>query len=94
MFGNKRRQHAISYLAQTQGDTHLGDLAEYIAIREEDLTEERHQRISTELHHVHLPAMRAAGVVEYDDRTELVTLRIPSALVVPYLDLAGYPSAP
>lgn len=81
----KRRQHALAYLAQKPAAIYLGDLAEYIAIGEDDPSYERYQRIVVDLHHRHLPHLREAGIVRYDAETELIELTIDRDAMAPYL---------
>ena len=83
----ERRQQAVVYLTQRAGAIYLGDLAEYIAIREGAPSRDRYERILVDLHHRCLPALVDTGVVTYDPATKLVELSVPAAEIRPYLDL-------
>ncbi len=83
----ERRQYAVVYLARRAGAIYLGDIAEYVAIREGEPNRDRYERILVDLHHRSLPTLVEAGVVAYDPATELVELSVPAAELRPYLDL-------
>lgn len=89
-FAAKRRQHALAYLAQKPAAIQLGDLAEYIALKEDDPSYDRYQRILVDLHHNHLPHLRDARLVSYDVETELLELAVDRDVVAPYLRLAEH----
>lgn len=86
----ERRQRALIYLAQKPAAIYLGDLAEYIALKEGEPTRERYERISVDLHHCHLPHLCGAGLVDYDAETELLELDVDRSLITPYLQLTEY----
>jgi hypothetical protein len=46
------------------------------------------ERVSLELRHVHLPKLETAGVIAYRSGDGTVELRMPTALLAPYLELA------
>lgn len=83
----ERRQHALCYLGQKAAAISLGDLAEYIAIKEGDPSYEWYQRITVDLYHRHLPHLADAGLIEYDVDSELVELAIDRRAIDPYLRL-------
>lgn len=87
-FAETRRQYALTYLAQKPAAIHLGDLAEYIALKEATPTYDWYQRILVDLHHQHLPHLRDAGLVRYDESTERLELAVDRDVIAPYLDLA------
>lgn len=89
-FSEERRQHVLTYLAQKPAALHLDDLTEYVALVENRSSDARHQQIIVDLHHRHLPQLRDAGLVRYDDETTLVELAVSPDVVVPYLRLAGH----
>lgn len=86
-FAEKRRQYALTYLAQKPAAIHLGDLAEYIAIKEDTPSYDWYQRILVDLHHQHLPHLCDAGLVRYDEETELIELAVDRGEITPYLQL-------
>lgn len=92
-FSHERRQHTLAYLAQKPAAIPIGDLAEYIAIKEEEPLYERYERVLTDLAHSHLPHLRAAGLIHYDGEEETVALAVTPSVVAPYLELAGYADA-
>jgi DNA-binding transcriptional ArsR family regulator len=89
-FSHERRQQTLAYLAQKPAAIALGDLAEYIAIKEEQPSYDWYERILTDLAHCHLPHLQEAGLIEYDAKREIVELAVRRSMVAPYLELAGY----
>ncbi|MFP8955398.1 hypothetical protein ACLI4Y_01625 [Natrialbaceae archaeon A-CW3] len=88
VFAEERRQFALSYLAQKPAAIHIGDLGEYIALKEDNPSYDWYQRILVDLHHRHLPYLRDLGLVRYDEETELVSLAVNRHVIDPYLKLA------
>jgi hypothetical protein len=75
---NRRRELVLSQL-QTHETMSLRDLAEQIAVTDQQtdinsLCEEAIEEVEVALHHVHAPKLAEAGYVEYDTRTQLVSL--------------------
>lgn len=89
-FSHERRQQTVAYLAQKPAAIPLGDLAEYVAIEEEQPSYEWYERILTDLGHCHLPHLHDAGLVRYEPDQETVKLAVKRSVVAPYLKLAGY----
>ncbi|MFC4439289.1 hypothetical protein ACFO3C_16600 [Halostagnicola sp. GCM10023398] len=85
---HSRRQHLLRYLVQKPGAVALGDVAEYIAIEEGELTRDRYERLLTGLCHTHVPHLTDAGLLRYDVDRETVSLQVESDSLVPYLELA------
>lgn len=92
-FSHERRQQTLAYLAQKPAAIVLGDLAEYIAIKEEQPSYEWYERVLTDLTHSHLPYLQDTGLVQYDAEEETVELAVDRRVVAPYLQLAGYGDA-
>lgn len=92
-FSNERRQHAVAYLAQKPAAIPLGDLAEYIAIKEGEPTYERYERVLTDLAHCHLPHLHDVGLVRYNTDEGQVEFAVKRNKVAPYLELAGHADA-
>lgn len=90
VLSDERRQHALVYLSQKPAAIYLGDLAEYIALKEGRPSRDWYQRIVVDLHHRHLPYLCDAGLVEYDAATELLELTADRDLVAPYLALTDH----
>jgi hypothetical protein len=64
----ERRRTTCDVLGEyDDGPASLDALAERVSARDADVvTDEAVQQVATTLHHVHLPMLDAAGVVEYD----------------------------
>ncbi|WP_319004377.1 DUF7344 domain-containing protein [Natrinema amylolyticum] len=92
-FSHERRQQTLAYLAQKPAAIALGDLAEYIAIKEEQPSYEWYERVLTDLAHCHLPHLQEAELISYDAESEIVELAVKRSVVAPYLELAGYTDA-
>ncbi|WP_207890213.1 DUF7344 domain-containing protein [Natrarchaeobius chitinivorans] len=86
-FSAHRRQRTIGYLTQKPAAIPVGDLAEYIALKEGEPSYDRYERILTDLYHNHLPHLTDAGIVTFDEETELVELVVDRSVVTPYLRL-------
>lgn len=90
VLNHSRRRHALNYLADHVGAVPLSELADAVAEREGEPTDERRQRVATGLYHTHLPKFAETGVAEYDSRTDAVTLSTRAATALaPYLELAA-----
>lgn len=82
VLAHQRRRYVLAFLAEDDRSIAVADLAEDIAIRENDgmptgIPKETIQAISTSLHHRHLPKLADAGFVEYDDH-DLVRISVPT----------------
>lgn len=78
ILSSSRRRHLLSAL-DDERDTPVSDLVDRIASTEEDcppeaLTQEQTTPVRVSLHHVHLPALREAGLVAWDRRARTATL--------------------
>ena len=88
LLANDRRRYTLHYLSQHVGGVSLGELAERIAIWEDDPTADRYERVLTGLHHVQLPKLVDAGLVRYERDAETVTGMEAISQLTPYLELA------
>lgn len=88
LLADDRRRYVLYYLSRHVGGVSLGELAEQIALREDDPTYDRYERILTGLHHSHLPQLVDGGLVRYDVEQETVAGLDAIDDVRPYLDLA------
>ncbi|RKD87984.1 DUF7344 domain-containing protein [Halopiger aswanensis] len=86
-FSAERRQYALAYLAQKPAAIHINDLAEYIAIKEDQPSYDWYERILVDLNHRHLPQLADIGLIQYDSNSELVELIVDRKVVAPYLQL-------
>lgn len=89
LLSHTRRRYALHYLVQKVGAVHLGEIAEQIAIWEEEPTRDRYERIYVGLLHAHVPKLSDAGVVRYHEDDETVSLSESADRLRPYLDLAA-----
>lgn len=84
---HEHRQYLLEYLAHRPETVDFHDMAEYIAIREGELTPQTVERVLSELYHVHLPHLAAAGLVSYDIVQETIDLRVDASDIWPFLRL-------
>lgn len=88
---HEHRQYILEYLVHRPGAVALGDLTEYIAIKEGEPNSEGSRRVSVGLYHVHLPHLAAAGLISYDVVRETVDLRVNASDIQPFLQLTTVP---
>ena len=80
LLADSHRRYTLYYLDETETDVvTLDEVAEHVAARSEPNTDETEQpedstreRTRVELHHNHLPQLAAAGLIDYDARTQTV----------------------
>ena len=73
---NECSRCVVNYLSESPDDVVSTDeLAEYVADRQTESDLHDPDRIATRLHHVSLPRLADAGVVEYDPRSTTVRCR-------------------
>lgn len=83
LLASERRRHLLSHLSTEDHDpVSTDELVDVIAECEHpDPGPATHRaRITTDLHHVHLPKLADAGVVEYDSVAEIVYYTGPDRL--------------
>lgn len=73
LLANEHRRYTLHYLAQQAGAVSLGELVEQIALWAGEPTHDYYERVLTGLHHSHLPALVAHGLVAYDEEAETLT---------------------
>lgn len=88
LLADDRRRCVLHYLSQRVGTVSLGELAEQIALWEDNPTYDHYERILTSLHHRDLPKLIDGGLVHYDVEGESVNGLAAIDAVRPYLDLA------
>ena len=79
ILSDRRRREILSVLAESRGQLELEELAGLLTPeeREDSVEEDDEMRIS--LHHVHLPKLANAGIVEYDpERRTIVYEGLPA----------------
>lgn len=84
---HEHREYILEYLAYRLGSVAVNELAEYIAIKEDELTLAGFERALMGLYHIHLPHLAAAGLISYDSTQETVELRVKVADIHPFLQL-------
>lgn len=75
LFVSEYRQRVLDVLSERTSPVALSVAAAEIAAREGDrsaTSEERSVDIEAELHHIHLPKLNEAGVVDYDPESRLI----------------------
>ncbi len=75
LMANRRRRHVLSYLrAHPQEDVPIDDLTSQVIARELMAGDGPvdPESVSATLHHVHLPKLAEAGLIEYDPETNVV----------------------
>ena len=87
---NQRRRDAIQYLKQNDGEAKLGDMAEFIAAKENDidiaqLSSSQRKRVYIGLYQCHLPKMATSGVIDFEKNRGDITLKPTAEQLEPYL---------
>lgn len=89
LLANHHRRHALTYLVGMDDDTAtLDELSGYVAARHANSGNNpgHDDELARGLHHIHLPKLEAAGVIEYDARSETIRyhgqLLLEQALVI------------
>jgi DNA-binding transcriptional ArsR family regulator len=73
------RRRFVLHVLNREGEMELTELAEHVAAREndvdvEDLTKQERKRVYVSLYQTHVPKLRDAGLVEYDEDAQVVSL--------------------
>jgi hypothetical protein len=81
VFANERRRLSLTELAARGSDLHVETLARRVAARESDVAPDAvpqaaMEEVHVSLHHVHLPKLDDADLVEYDRDARRVELRV------------------
>lgn len=83
---NERRRDVLQYLAVREEEVKIGDLADHIAAKEQEIPVEQvgsdqRKRVYISLYQNHLPKLEKANAIEYDsDRGTLTRCRTTKAL--------------
>ena len=90
---NARRRYVLYFLRE-ESPRELGELAEQIAARENDITVEalsskQRKSVYTALYQTHLPKLADVGIVEYDRDRGVVWLADAANQLDPYLNANG-----
>ncbi|WP_224448281.1 DUF7344 domain-containing protein [Haloprofundus salilacus] len=76
VLANEDRRAVLDYFDGTPGETaSLEDLADYLVDRRDGEDARSHERTLVRLHHVDLPKLAAAGIIDYDARTHTISYR-------------------
>jgi hypothetical protein len=94
LLSNSRRRYALYYLRQNGDTATLGELADWIAARENDVdpdavTYQERKRVYTSLQQVHLPRMDDLGVVAFDSQSGAVERQPVADNLELYLEVVG-----
>jgi len=89
---NQRRRDALRYLRDNDGSADLGELAEHIAAKENDidvrqLSSDQRKRVYIGLYQCHLPKMDDAGVVDFEKNRGDIELLDPAEQMYPYVEV-------
>lgn len=88
LLASSRRRHVLHLLSYHTRAMPLGEIAEQIALSEDNPTRDHYERILTDLYHNHLSKLVDGNLVHYDPEQETVTGLDAMECVRPYLDLA------
>ncbi|CQR53285.1 MULTISPECIES: DUF7344 domain-containing protein [Haloferax] len=88
---NQRRRDALRYLKENDGEAKLGDMAEFIAAKENGieikaLSSSQRKRVYIGLYQCHLPKMDSAGIVDFEKNRGDITLLDTAKQLDQYLD--------
>lgn len=73
---SRPNRYVLSYLRESPDDVaSVGELADHVVDRQDGADPGRRERVAVRLHHSGLPKLAAAGVVDYDPRTNTVRYR-------------------
>ena len=78
LLSNRRRRNTVDVLSDQETAVTLQKLADSVAVREtetDDVPDAVTDAVATSLHHVHLPKLDDADVVDYDHETHVATPR-------------------
>ena len=94
LLSSQRRRHLLHCLKGRDAPAELGDLAEEIAARENDVstaavTAKEAKRVHLSLYHTHVPKLKDAGVLRYDRSNETVALSVDPERLERYEELLG-----
>lgn len=85
LLDNERRRRAVASLLDRGGPIGLEDLVQRL-LPDGDTEAPTAERLTVELHHVHLPKLAAVGLVEYDADEGVVRDGEAIERARPYLD--------
>jgi len=88
---SRGRRRYVLYTLKQEGPMELTDLAERVAAWEndidvEDLEKQQRKRVYVSLYQTHVPKLRDAGLVAYDEDDQVVSLRSNADDIARYLD--------
>lgn len=91
---NRRRRRTLVYLREQETPVDIGEIAEVLAARENDmtvaeLTSTERKRTYVALYQTHLPKLDDMGVVEYDSRGGRVELTPKAETVLAFAEGVG-----
>lgn len=83
---DRRRRAVVASLGDASGLQTLDDVAAAVTTHEADTTEADTAEIATTLHHIHLPKLTEADLIEYDPQQKTVYLTDTGADIARHLD--------
>ncbi|WP_135826572.1 DUF7344 domain-containing protein [Halorussus ruber] len=89
---NDRRRHAIQHLRDTDGPLSVDTLAEHIAsveTGEDPPPRDVRKSVYVSLHQTHLPKLDELGIVDYDQREQMLELRDRAEQVEVYMEVVS-----
>jgi DNA-binding transcriptional ArsR family regulator len=91
VLSNRRRREVVEYLHAGDGTASVGDLAEHIAMKENEtslqqLSSYERKRVYVSLYQNHLPVMDDANIVDYAENRKTVRLLAGGERLKPYLE--------
>ncbi|MFD1512582.1 DUF7344 domain-containing protein [Halomarina rubra] len=91
LLSNSRRREVMRYLLDNDGPTELGELAEFVAAKEngcepDELSSDGRKRVYISLYQGHMPKLAKHDIVEYDQARGTVTANPLIEAFAPYLD--------
>lgn len=77
------RRWVLDYLDASEGETtSIDDLIDHVVERKTNWPAPDRQTVTYELYHVHLPMLADTGLLEFDPRSETVTYRADTELMM------------
>lgn len=90
ILSNTRRRMVLFYLREHSEPAAVQEIAERIAVLENDvpaaeLSRQQQKRVYVSLYQTHLPKLASAGIIEYDDENGMVSLTSRAMNIDSYL---------
>lgn len=92
LLSDERRRLVLEHLLRRPSPVSVPEVVDHLVTAElngHDQAEELSSRIAVSLHHIHLPKLAAADLIDYDRERREVTLRESATAVEPHLALTS-----